>query len=210
MATFSQYRQFVSKLLNKEIDFNTDTIYAALLGAGYTPNLDTHAYWSDVVASEIANGNGYTTNGQLLASCTITYTAANSWATTWAATTAFALNTVIRPATGNGFLYRAKAAGTTAGTTPTWPTTLGGEVTDGTVTWECVGMGITVIDAADPAWTSSNITARYVAIYDRSPASDATRPLIGLIDQGAAVTSVNATWGVTFDAQGITNFFAMQ
>ena len=210
MATFSQYRQFVSKLLNKEIDFNTDTIYAALLGAGYTPNLDTHAYWSDVVASEIANGNGYTTNGQLLASCTITYTAANSWATTWAATTAFALNTVIRPATGNGFLYRAKAAGTTAGTTPTWPTTLGGEVTDGTVTWECVGMGITVIDAADPAWTSSNITARYVVLVDRSPGSDATRPLIGLIDQGAAVTSINATWGVTFDAQGITNFFAMQ
>lgn len=210
MATFSQYRQAVSKFLNKEIDWNSDNIYAVLLGAGYTPNLDTHAYLSDIVASEIANGNGYTTNGQLLTSCTITYTPANSWANTWAATTAFALNYIIRPATGNGFLYRAKAAGTTGASAPTWPTTIGGEVSDGTVTWECVGMGDTVIDANDPSWPSSNITARYVALVDRSPGSDATRPLIGLIDQGAAVTSVNAAWGATFDTQGIMHFFAMQ
>lgn len=210
MANFYQYRKAIAAFLNKEADWDSDNIYAALLGAGYTPNLDTDDYWNDISANEIANGNGYTTNGQLLTDCTITYTPANSWATTWAATTAVALNDVIRPASGNGYLYRAKAAGTTGGSAPTWPTTVGGEVTDGTVTWECVGTGVTVLDASDPAWASSNITARYVAIYDRSPGADTTRPLIGLIDQGAAVTSVNATWGVTFNAQGLMMFFAMQ
>lgn len=210
MATTSQFRQMLAKFLNKEIDFNSDNIYAALLGAGYTPALDTHAYWSDVVASEIANGNGYVTNGQLLSSPIITYTAANSWASQWTGSTAYALNDVVRPTAGNGYLYRAKAAGTTSASQPTWPTTVGGEVTDGGVTWECVGMGVTVIDAADPSWTSATITARYVVIYDRSPASDATRPLICLIDQGSAVSSTNGTWSVAFNAQGLIMFFAAQ
>jgi len=210
MATFYQYRKAIAAFLNKEADWNSDNIYAALLGAGYTPNLDTDDYWNDISANEIANGNGYTTNGQLLTGCTITYTPANSWGTAHATSTAFAANDVVRPSTGNGYLYRAKVAGTTAGSAPTWPTTVGSEVTDGGVTWECVGTGVTVLDANDPSWSNSNITARYVAIVDRSPGSDATRPLIGLIDQGAAVTSVNAAWGVTFNAQGLMMFFAMQ
>lgn len=211
MATTSQFRQMLAKFLNKEIDFNSDNIYAALLGAGYTPNLDTHAYWSDVVASEIANGNGYVTNGQLLSSPTITYTAANSWGTTWAASTTYSVNDVVRPTAGNGYLYRAKSASSaTSGVQPTWPTTLGAEVTDGGVVWECMGYGVTVIDAADPSWTSATITARYVVIYDRSPASDATRPLICLIDQGSAVSSTSGTWSVTFNTQGLIMFFAAQ
>ena len=210
MATFYQYRKAIAAFLNKEADWNSDNIYAALLGAGYTPNFDTDDYWIDISANEIANGNGYTTNGQLLTGCTITYTPANSWGTAHATSTAFAANDVVRPSTGNGYLYRAKVAGTTGGSATTWPTTVGSEVTDGGVTWECVGTGDTVIDANDPSWASSNITARYVAIYDRSPGSDAARPLIGLIDQGAAVTSLNAAWGVTFNAQGLMHFFAMQ
>lgn len=208
MATTTQYRLFLSKFLNKEIDFNTDTIYAALVGAAYTPNYDTHAYWSDVVANEVT-GTGYTANGQLLSSCTITYTVANSWSTTWAASTAYALNDVVRPTAGNGFLYRVKAAGTSSGVQPTWPTTPGGEVTDGGVTWECVGSGVTVIDCADPSWTGT-ITARYCVIYDRSPGSDATRPLIACIDQGAAVSSTSGAWTVTINAQGLINFFSFQ
>jgi hypothetical protein len=209
MAITNQYRQVLSKILNKEIDFNSDTIYAALVAAAYTPNYDTHAYWSDVVANEVT-GTGYTANGQLLSSCTITYTAANSWATTWAASTAYALNDVVRPTAGNGFLYRAKAAGTSSGAQPTWPTTVGGEVTDGGVTWECVGAGVTVIASANPSWASSTITARYCVIYDRTPATDATRPLICCIDQGAAVSSTAGPFTVTINAQGLIMFFPYQ
>lgn len=209
MATTYQYRQALLKALNKEIDWNSDSIYIALVGAGYTPNYDTHDYWDDVVANE-ASGTGYTANGQALASCTTTYTPANSWGTAHATSTAYALNDVVRPSAGNGYLYRAKAAGTSGGSAPTWPTTIGGEVSDGTVTWECVGVGVTVLDAADPSWSSSTVTARYAVIYDRTPASDATRPLIACIDQGAAISSTNGTFAVTFNAQGILMIFAQQ
>ena len=54
-------------------------------------------------------------------------------------TTSYALNAYATPATPNGFYYKATVAGTSAGTIPTFPTTIGGTVTDGTVTWTCAG-----------------------------------------------------------------------
>lgn len=55
--------------------------------------------------------------------------------TAYAASTAFVIGDVVAP--GNGFTYRATAAGTTAASAPTWPTTTDATVTDGTVTWRC-------------------------------------------------------------------------
>lgn len=59
------------------------------------------------------------------------------------------------------------------------------------------------LDADDAAWAGSTITARYAVIYDNSPATDATRPLICYIDFGADVSSTAATFTVQFDAAGI-------
>jgi hypothetical protein len=42
------------------------------------------------------------------------------------------------PLVPNGYLYRVHTAGTTGASEPTWPTTLGDTVVDGTVTWQCV------------------------------------------------------------------------
>ena len=58
-------------------------------------------------------------------------------------------------------------------------------------------------DAADVTWATASITARYGILYDASPGSDATRPLIGYIDFGGDVTSTGADFTVVWDAAGI-------
>lgn len=55
----------------------------------------------------------------------------------WAASTAYPISRVRSPTVANGFVYQVVQAGTTAGTEPTWPTTAGQTVTDGTVIWAC-------------------------------------------------------------------------
>lgn len=183
------------------IDFLSDNIYCALVSSAYTPNLAAHDFWDDVVANEVS-GTGYTANGALLASKTLTVTAANSWATTAATSTVYSLGRIVRPSTGNGYLYRASVAGTSGGSAPTWPTVVGQTVTDGTVTWTNVGQVIIQWDAADPSWAASTITARYGVLYNRTPASDATRPLMGLIDFGSDKSTSSGTFAIAFDALG--------
>lgn len=53
----------------------------------------------------------------------------------WTASTAYALNDYVMPNTTNGRIYKCTTAGTSAATEPTWPTTAGGTVTDGTAVW---------------------------------------------------------------------------
>lgn len=55
----------------------------------------------------------------------------------WTATTAFIGNTAIDAVPATGFVYVANAAGTTGDTQPTWPTTPGATVVDGSITWTC-------------------------------------------------------------------------
>jgi hypothetical protein len=60
--------------------------------------------------------------------------------TAWVAATAYVLGDVRVPTAGleNGFRYECTTAGTSHATTePTWPTTEGGTVTDGTAVWTC-------------------------------------------------------------------------
>jgi hypothetical protein len=56
----------------------------------------------------------------------------------WVASTAYALNASIRPATPNGYRYVCTTAGTTGASAPTFGTTLGGTTTDGTCVWTLV------------------------------------------------------------------------
>ena len=65
-----------------------------------------------------------------------------------------------------------------------------------------------VLDAADTSWASSTITARYAVIYDSTPATDATRPLIAYVDFGADVVSSGGTFSITWDAAGVVNVTA--
>jgi hypothetical protein len=133
------YGQFLSQALNKEIDWDSDTIKVALLTNGYTPDQDAHNYFDDVVASEVT-GTGYTAGGNTLANKTNSYNSSTN---------------------------------------------------------------VIVLDADDTTWSSSTITARYAVIYDASPATNATRPLIGYVDFGADQSSSNGNFTITWDATGI-------
>lgn len=202
------YRQALAKFLNKEADWDTDSVVMTLHTATYTPNLDTHAYVSDLT-NELGSGSGYTTGGVALGSKAITYTAANSWGTSRANSTAYALGDVVRPATGNGFLYRCAVAGTSAGTVTTLGTVVGRETTDGTAVFENVGSGIIQVTAANATWSSpfSAGPFRYAVISDRTPGTAATQPLVGLIDFGSNQTGGGGALNVNFNAQGALHLY---
>lgn len=133
------YGQFLSQALNKEIDWDTDTIKVALLTNAYTPDQDVHNYLDDVVANEVS-GTGYTAGGNTLANKTNTYNSATN---------------------------------------------------------------VITLDADDTTWSSSTITARYAVIYDATPATNATKPLIGYVDFGSDQSSSNGNFTITWDATGI-------
>jgi hypothetical protein len=65
------------------------------------------------------------------------------------------------------------------------------------------GTNVLSFDANDVTWTAASITARYAVLYDASPGSDATRPLIGWIDFGGDVTSTGADFTIAWNASGI-------
>jgi hypothetical protein len=61
---------------------------------------------------------------------------------------------------------------------------------------------VVMLDADDPDWPNSTIVARYAIIYDSSPATDATRPLLGYIDFGQDRQSDGGAFHITFAAAG--------
>ena len=185
-------------------DWLSDDYRMALVTSVYTPNADVDDFWNDVVANEAA-GTGYTANGLTLTSKALTYTAANSWGVQWVAATAYggANNQYIRPTSANGYIYRATAAGTSHATTePTWPTVIGATVTDNTLTWTCIGRGAWVWDNADPSWAGLTLAFRYGVVYNRTPATDATRPLLCYEDFGAQSLTAQ-TFTVQIHPQGL-------
>lgn len=74
-----------------------------------------------------------------LGSVAPTVTAPNGSAAARANTTVYGLNAYITPVSANGYYYKATVAGTSGASIPTYPTTIGATVTDGTVTWTCAG-----------------------------------------------------------------------
>lgn len=133
------YGNFLKQALNKEIDWDSDTIKVALLTSSYTPNQDTHDYYDDVVANQVT-GTGYTAGGITLSSKTSTYDGTNN---------------------------------------------------------------VLVLDAADVTWSSSTITARYAVVYNDTPSTNATKPLIGYVDFGSDQSSTNGNFTITWDSTGI-------
>lgn len=57
---------FLTQLLKKEIDFDTDVFKIILMGAGFVFARATHNLYADVSANELATQYGYTAGGQVL------------------------------------------------------------------------------------------------------------------------------------------------
>ena len=99
------YGNFLLKALNKEVDFDSDTIKVALLTSSYTPDQDAHDYFNDVSTYEVT-GTGYTSGGATLASKTATYDSATNVIVldaadvTWSSSTITARYAVIYDSTG--------------------------------------------------------------------------------------------------------------
>jgi hypothetical protein len=99
------YGNFLLKALNKEVDFDSDTIKVALLTSSYTPDQDAHDYFNDVSTYEVT-GTGYTSGGITLASKTATYDSGTNVIVldaadvTWSSSTITARYAVVYDSTG--------------------------------------------------------------------------------------------------------------
>lgn len=60
-----------------------------------------------------------------------------------------------------------------------------------------------VLDAANPEWTGSTITARRAELYDNTPAAAADKKLILVIDFGVNKVSDNSTFRIKWANAGI-------
>lgn len=63
------------------------------------------------------------------------------------------------------------------------------------------------LDADDPSWPASSLTARYIVFYV-STGTDSTSPLIAYGDFGADATTVSATFTYQLPATGIAQYIA--
>lgn len=101
------------------------------------------------------------------------------------------------PSTSNGRMYRCSTAGTTGSSEPTWPTTSGGTVTDGTAVWTEM--------SADIKNFTSNLSAVEVtgAGYSRKSVAMTMSNFSGTQGAGTTVAS-SGTSGATSNNTAIT------
>ena len=81
-------------------------------------------------------------------------------------------------------------------------TATGNTLTNDTVTYTG-GTNVWAYDADDVSWTTASFTARYAVVYDATPASDATRPLIMYQDFIGDQTVTVGTFTIKWNASGL-------
>lgn len=99
---------------------------------------------------------------------------------------------------GDVVAHEATGTGYTAG---------GAALASKTVTYDAA-TNKTKVSAANSQWPASTLTARYAVIYDDSPATNATKPLLGYVDFGANQSTSNTTFEIVWSSAGILEFTA--
>ncbi len=90
---------------------------------------------SDLSVETYAGPATSSVNTNLIYTATIANRGANCSAVPWKASEVLTLNTYRNPTASNSHCYKVTTAGTTNSSEPTWPTSAGGTVTDGSVVW---------------------------------------------------------------------------
>jgi hypothetical protein len=200
--TFDLYANFWAQILAaKSIDLDTDTIKMSLHTSTYAPNLTTDDFFNDAT-NELATAGGYTAGGVTLANKATSLVLADSWTRSRANATAYRVGELVRPATGNGFVYICSVAGTSGGSIPTYPTVVGREVTDGTVVWTCAGVRVFRFTSDPVVWAapfSAGPFRRAVMRVDTAGA-DSTDPLIMVGSYPSDITGLDGSHTITPDA----------
>lgn len=139
-----------------------------------------------------------------------------SWWSAWQAGTAYSATVLkgsssfVRPTTENGYFYQCTVSGTSDGSTePTWPTTVGNTVTDGTVTWKCVGTVFWAADNSEREWLAGSRRHKYASaapasgkwsvgdkVFNTAPASgsDNTYANSGIVGWVCTTAGAPGTW----------------
>lgn len=76
-ATAKAYGNGLLHLLDGAVIWGSDDTYLALASSSYTPDIDAHDYWNDVVANEVT-GTNWAANGQQADGETLSLVTANN------------------------------------------------------------------------------------------------------------------------------------
>lgn len=183
------------------IDLDTATIKMTLHAATYAPDLAANDFFNDAT-NELGTASGYTAGGVTLTTKVAGIVTANSWGKSRANSTAYRLGEIVRPATGNGFVYRCSVAGTSGGSIPTYPTVIGTTVADGGVTWTCVGTRVFRFTSDPVVWAApfdAGPFRRAVLWLDTGGASS-TDPLIAVASYPSDTTGQSGSHTITPDS----------
>jgi lysophospholipase L1-like esterase len=93
--------------------------------------------------------------------------------TTWQPNTAYAYYVYVLPTVPNGFAYlnTISGGGTSGSIEPTWPTTIGGNVSDNNITWHCTYLNLVLSQRVSSIYGTNNIVVGWEVRNDLSTGS---------------------------------------
>ncbi len=78
-----------------------------------------------------------------------------------------------------------------------------GGVTIASPSFSASGHVYTLTSGTNPSWATSTISAAYALIYDSTPGTSSTNPVIGYVDFGGTVSSSGGTFTLTINGSGL-------
>jgi hypothetical protein len=167
---------------------------------------------NDIVTVSGLTGSAAATHNFNAAAVVVTRISSSQFSYTITATSQLAAGTAtiqrlevaVTPVTKNGRKYICTTAGTSGATEPTWPTTVGNTVTDGTAIWTCSELSLSNIFSRLDALDGTNQTTTYGANrFINFPINTASQLTVNSITtaSGTATITTATNHGITTGTQ---------